>query len=479
MAMHKCPNCELEFKYHKGRDVHKKVCVVYGGPIDKRRKNEYTKACEASERIDGTLTHASGIFHALLALPKEQRKNITIDNVENTVVITQIPEEIIETPSETTLLPSGSSKIINYHLQITNNTQNIQNTKIVNNSFTQETLNQLCERSNTNTIKQSGDKDINEVIEALCNENIDTPDKIQAQIKKVLTFDEVQDTIATEEDDSRIGNEMKKFIEKILLSTTNTIESVDEHGNKIPVNEIKNSPSECIWLFYRKIFLSEESNGKTKAHQLARRNTNLQSNESCKVLAFKKVNGRDNVEHAVWDIRKWNTLIKKLIHVIGERISVVFQTAKLSRRNQCHPFGDWWSCIKGADDLEKDVYGIQLIKKITNAVVLDCKESLISGWHKLIDCCGQLHFDTISTTLAGLKALETDEKTLTVEEEYEIIKKRQIEYLQAPEFKVTGLLPEDFMKEKDRIEGLMESKKIPHNNEREEIIRDSFDQLND
>ncbi len=465
MTLYKCPNCELDFKYHKSRDNHKQICIVYGGPIDKRRKNEYTKACEASEKIDGTLIHASGIFHALLALPKEQRKNITIDNVDNTVVITQLADENVVGDEDGVIRAAAGSKVVNnYNLQITNNTQNIQNF----NNFTQETLNQLCERSNT--IRQSGDDDLLEVIESLHNENFDTPLKIQNLIKKVLTFDEVQDTIENKEDDTVVGDLMKKFIEGILLSTTNTIEEVDDQGNPIVVNEIKHSPSDCIWLFYRKVFLSEQPNGKINTNQLARRNTNLQANGNCKVLAFKKINGNQNIEHAVWDNRKWKTVLKTLLIKIGDRIATVFKTANLSQNNQCHSFGDWWNCIKSADDLEKDKYAIQLIKKITNATVLDGKEGLISGWYKLIDACGQIHFDTISTTLVGLKALETDVQTLSIEEEVKLMRKQRNEYAQTPEYKKSQLFPEEMIEKETKIDDLMTKKIEQQDKEREEII---------
>ncbi len=51
----------------------KKNCSIYGGDVDKRKKVEFSQACELSKQIDGTLKHTAQYFNALMGLPQTDR----------------------------------------------------------------------------------------------------------------------------------------------------------------------------------------------------------------------------------------------------------------------------------------------------------------------------------------------------------------------------------------------------------------------
>ncbi len=484
-----CKYCHKEFKHLTDKKRHEEEkCAIYGGDVDKRKKKLFQQALEGSRRLDGTEIHTSAIFHALEALPKEQRKSITIEKVESAVVVLpvidspneqalemddnkkedEIIQEIVPLTSNT-VTEKTAQKVIHqhqYNLQINNN---IQNTKIVNNNnFTQDKLKELCENA-SNFDNES--KELNKVIHVFRKDDKGKPEQVKTFLKKeVLTFDEVKETIRFDEENSRIGNAINEFIKSTLLATRNTMD-MDDDGNVQDNNEIEISPSECIWLFYRKVFLPVNPSGKILTKQLARRNTKLDAKGRCEVLAFHKLDGIEDLEHVVWDQRQWIPVLKDLIFVIGNRISEVEKVTKLSTGNKCHPFGTWWSRIKTAEDLQRDKIGQKLIKRITNEMVSDCKDSLIVGWHKLIESCGRLHFDSISATLVGLKALElkdveenTEESEERFEEAYNLVKE-EVNKLRAS----NQIVPDALWKHYSRLSDKRVERDTDHVEEREKL----------
>lgn len=69
-------NCNLKFSHAPSRIRHENdKCSVYGGEIDKRKKKEFKQACDASMRLDGTLLHASKLFHEEFTAVKNSPNN--------------------------------------------------------------------------------------------------------------------------------------------------------------------------------------------------------------------------------------------------------------------------------------------------------------------------------------------------------------------------------------------------------------------
>ncbi len=107
-----CKYCQKEFKHLTDKKRHEEdKCAIYGGVVDKRKKSLFDQAVEGSLKLDGTKMHTSAIFHGLLALPEEERNHITIDMVENEVIVKSQPAEEktpIPPPAEPPLVPSNS-----------------------------------------------------------------------------------------------------------------------------------------------------------------------------------------------------------------------------------------------------------------------------------------------------------------------------------------------------------------------------------
>ncbi len=98
-----CKYCQKEFKYVPDRNRHEKdKCEVYGGEVDKRKRKLFDQAKDVSFQLDGSEKHTSTIFHDLLMLPEAQRNNVTIDIVENKIVVLPIvpvlPIAAVQTP---------------------------------------------------------------------------------------------------------------------------------------------------------------------------------------------------------------------------------------------------------------------------------------------------------------------------------------------------------------------------------------------
>lgn len=388
-------NCDAVFKYKTSRITHERdKCMIFGGDIDKRKKNEFNQACEASKKLDGTLLHASKIFEAITAIPKEHRKDILINGLD---VKCDVVSTVVDTDTETSI--SNSSVVNNYNIQIIQNTQNNQNINTV--IADSEILQSI--REQVQTEKQSSkkvDEELKQILQLLANEKINTTDEIQEHIKdRVFTLEEIKKCIETDGSKSEMRRDLNRIITTIISQTTNSVDIVDPDGEKRVVDEIKNGPSECIWSMYQKLFLPVQRSGKIQLDELSRRSTRLSSkNEtSCEILAFDTVDGKSNTEHVIWVKRHWNPLIKELIFAIGNRIfSVTSDEYFCLEAGKCHPFANWWKIMRTSEDLVKDMEGANLIKKITNALVQDCKDNLIKGWHRLIDCCSKLHFQSLA-----------------------------------------------------------------------------------